>query len=193
LEANLSRLVVSLTDGGEAELRGELNRFIRQEWKPQVLSAPSDRVTMSVTVKAWGVANSLSGFSAMSFCGLYLSIVFIVLSCTVLGFEQLASIVRSRRSYSIIWHLGVSNTERKRLILKDLTTFFLIPAVLPCVLLLILAIGSHQVFAAYIAQPNTIPFYTFVTLSFFAVLYSLYFAATYFIYSRSVLGTASKV
>jgi putative ABC transport system permease protein len=191
LDASLSRLVVTLVDGGEAELRSELNRFVRNEWKPQVLSAPRERVTMSVTVKAWGRANSLSGFAALSFCGLYLSVVFIVLSCTVLGFEQLASLARSRRGYSIIWHLGVTDSERKKLILKDLTIFFLIPAVLPCALLLLLAAGSQKVFAAYIAQPHAIPLYTVVTLSVFAVVYGLYFAATYFIYSRSVLGTAS--
>lgn len=189
LEAELSRLVVTLADGGEPALRGELNRFIRNEWKPLVLSAPSQRVTMSVSVKAWGKANSLAGLSALSFCGLYLSIVFIVLSCTVLGFEQLASVVRSRRAYSIIGRLGVTDVERKRLILRDLAVFFLIPAVLPCSLLLLLARGSHKVFAAYIAQPSTIPIYTAVTLFVFAVLYGLYFAGAYFVFSRSVLGT----
>ena len=186
------RQVVTLVDGGEAELRSELNRFVRNEWKPQVLSAPRERVTMSVTVKAWGRANSLSGFAALSFCGLYLSVVFIVLSCTVLGFEQLASLARSRRGYSIIWHLGVTDSERKKLILKDLTIFFLIPAVLPCALLLLLAAGSQKVFAAYIAQPHAIPLYTVVTLSVFAVVYGLYFAATYFIYSRSCLLYTSR-
>ncbi len=191
LEASLSRLVVTLTDGGRAELRGELNRFIRNEWKPLVLSPPSQRVTMSITVRAWGIANSLSGFSALSFCGLYMSVIFIVLSGTVLGFEQLASLVRARRAYSIIRHLGVTDSERKGLILKELIIFFLIPAVLPCTLLLLLAIGSHKVFAAFIVQPNAIPLYAFVTLSIFTVLYGLYFAGTYVIYSRSVLGRAS--
>ena len=186
LEARLSRLVVTLTDGGEPELRGELNRFIRNEWKPQVLSEASQRVTMSVSVKAWGIANSLSGFSAMSFCGLYLSVIFIVLSCTVLGFEQLASTIRSRRAYAIIRHLGVTHLEQKRLILKDLTIFFIIPAIIPCTLLLLLALGSHKVFASYIIQPYMIPLYTMVTLLVFVVLYGLYFAGTYYIFSRAV-------
>ena len=112
-----------------------------------------------------------------------------MLSCTVLGFEQLASVVRSRRAYSIIGRLGVTDVERQRLILRDLAVFFLIPAVLPCSLLLLLARGSHKVFAAYIAQPSTIPIYTAVTLFVFAVLYGLYFAGAYFVFSRSVLGT----
>lgn len=36
---------------------------------------------LHVTVKAWGFANSLTGFTAISFCGMYLSIIFMILSC----------------------------------------------------------------------------------------------------------------
>ncbi|NLM25396.1 MAG: ABC transporter permease [Firmicutes bacterium] len=186
LEPSLSRLVVTLATGGEPELRDELNRFIRNQWKPNIQSPTSQPIFKNVTVKAWGIANSLSGFVALSFCGLYLSVVFIVLSCTVLGFEQLASTVRSRRTYSIIRKLGVTDLERRNLILKELSIFFLIPAVLPCILLLVLALGSHKLFAAYILQPNTIPFYTVITLVIFMGIYSVYFAGTYLIYSRAV-------
>lgn len=59
-----------------------------------------ERVTMGVTVKAWGVANSLTGFTTISFCGLYLSVIFIILSCSVLAFEQLSAIEQNLRPHT---------------------------------------------------------------------------------------------
>ena len=71
-------------------------------WQPELQSGQEmpEKVTMGVTVKAWGVANSLTGFTAISFCGLYLSIIFIIFSCSILAFEQLSAIDRNRKNYS---------------------------------------------------------------------------------------------
>ena len=80
------RLVMKLADGGSPELRSQLRQFLNSgKWQPDVQPGQElpERVTMAVTVKAWGVANSLTGFTAISFSGLYLSIIFIILSCSV--------------------------------------------------------------------------------------------------------------
>ena len=69
---------------------------------------------MGVTVKAWGVENSLTGFTAISFCGLYLSIIFIILSSTILAFEQLSKIDYNRRNYQILDKMGVAQKNKKR-------------------------------------------------------------------------------
>ena len=45
--------------------------------------------------------NSLTGFTAISFCGLYLSIIFIILSCSVLAFEQLSAIDKNQKNYAV--------------------------------------------------------------------------------------------
>lgn len=186
LEATMSRLAVALAEEGRPELRDELNRFVRREWQPELLAAVSGPITMSVTVRAWGIANSLSGFAALSFCGLYLSVVLIVLSGTVLGFEQLSSTVRSRRAYAIIRQLGVTDLEQNKLIARELALFFLIPTLLPCTLLLLLAGASQSLFAAYILKPFVIPLYAVVTLLVFGVVYGLYFAGTYYVFRRAV-------
>ena len=80
------RLAMKLADGGYPELKNELRQFLNSgEWQPDIQPGQElpERVTMGVTVKAWGVANSLTGFTTISFCGLYLSIIFIILSCAV--------------------------------------------------------------------------------------------------------------
>lgn len=66
-------------NGGYPELKHELKKFLHDPnaWTPELQDGKSlpERVTMGVTVKAWGVENSLTGFAAISFCGLYLSII----------------------------------------------------------------------------------------------------------------------
>lgn len=73
---------MKLEDGGYPELKSDLKQFLNSgKWQLELQSGQQlpEKVTMGVTVKAWGVANSLTGFTAISFCGLYLSIIFIIL------------------------------------------------------------------------------------------------------------------
>lgn len=111
LPANKIRLVMELENGGVPELRSEIRQYLNSEqWKPKLQEGATlpDHVTMGVTVQSWGVDNSLTGYTSISFCGLYLSVVFILLSCTILAFEQLSALDNSRRSYQIINKIGVS-------------------------------------------------------------------------------------
>lgn len=104
LQADRSRLAVSLENSDCPELREALNRFIRNAWAAGILSEPGtgQGIAISAAVRAWGIANSLSEFTAVSFCGLYRSIALMILSCTLLAFEQLAAIYRTGRMYGII-------------------------------------------------------------------------------------------
>lgn len=79
---------------------------------------------MNVTVREWGMKNSLTGFTFISFCGIYLSIVFILLSCTIWAFEQLSTLDKNKQNYKSINKIGVSKKMRKKLIHRELLTFF---------------------------------------------------------------------
>lgn len=192
LQAGRSRLAVSLKNNDCPALRDALNRFVRREWTPEILpeTTKEQGITISVTVRAWGIANSLSGFTVISFCGLYVGVALIILSCTLLAFEQLSAIDRTRREYEIMKKTGVSPSQRKRLLITELSVFFFIPAILPGVALILLAAGANKMFAAYILQANIIPLYAAVTFLVFAVFYALYFAATYSICKRALIESA---
>lgn len=73
------RLVMKLENGGYPELKQALKKFLHDPnaWTPVLQDGKvlPEQVTMGVTVKAWGIENSLTGFVAISFCGLYLSII----------------------------------------------------------------------------------------------------------------------
>lgn len=189
LPANKIRLVMQLENGGIPELRAEIREYLNSEqWNMELQTGAvlPEHVTMGVTVQAWGISNSLTGFTAISFCGLYLSIVFILLSCTILAFEQLSALEHNRRSYQIIDKIGVSKEMQKKLIHRELSTFFFIPLVLPIVVISVLMAGAQRLFGSYILQKGIIPFYGFAAIAVFAMIYFAYYEATCFLFKKNI-------
>lgn len=187
LPANKIRLVMELENGGVPELRSEIRQYLNSEqWKPKLQEGATlpDHVTMGVTVQSWGVDNSLTGYTSISFCGLYLSVVFILLSCTILAFEQLSALDNSQRSYQIINKIGVSKKMQKKLIHRELSTFFFIPLILPVIVMIILMFGAQNLFGAYILQKGIIPLYGFATIAIFAIIYFAYYETTYYLFKK---------
>ena len=184
------RLVMKLADGGSPELRSQLRQFLNSgKWQPDVQPGQElpERVTMAVTVKAWGVANSLTGFTAISFCGLYLSIIFIILSCSVLAFEQLSAIDANQKNYAAIDRLGVSVQKQTSLIHKELSTVFFIPLFFPIILTGLLIVGTQLLFGEAILREGLVLFYGLVTILLFSAIYLTYFGATMFLFKRVIL------
>lgn len=189
------RLVMKLEDGGYPELRSELRQFLNSgKWLPDIQPGQElpERVTMGVTVKAWGVANSLTGFTTISFCGLYLSIIFIILSCSVLAFEQLSAIDKNQKNYAVIDRLGVSAQKKASLIRKELSTVFLIPLFFPIVLTILLIVGMQFIFGEAILQEGLVLFNGVITILLFCAIYLTYFGATIFLFKKVILQPEIK-
>ena len=185
------RLVMKLENGGYPELKQALKKFLHDPnaWTPVLQDGKGlpEQVTMGVTVKAWGIENSLTGFAAISFCGLYLSIIFIILSSTILAFEQLSKIDYNRRNYQILDKMGVAQKTRRNLIKKEVGILFFIPAILPMIMMIFLIVGANQVFGEAILQENLFLTYGIVTLAVFGGIYLLYYWATTSVFQYAVL------
>lgn len=190
LSGNNIRLAMKLEDKGYPELKSEIQGFLNSNsWYPniQVGYKLPERITLGVTVKEWGIANSLTGFTAISFCSLYLSIIFIILSCAVLAFEQLSAIDKNRKNYEIISSLGVSEGKCVSLIRKEISTIFFIPLLFPLFLTVLLIAGTQVLFGEAIMQEGLILLYGFVTILFFCAIYLTYFVATMFLFKKVIL------
>ena len=184
------RLAMKLEDGGYPELKSDLKQFLNSgKWQPELQAGQQlpEKVTMGVTVKAWGVANSLTGFTAISFCGLYLSIIFIILSCSVLAFEQLSAIDKNQKNYAVIDRLGVPGRRQASLIRRELSTVFLIPLLFPLLLTVLLITGAQFFFGEAILQQGLVPLYGLATILLFCAIYLTYFGATMFLFKRVIL------
>lgn len=190
LSGDKIRLVMELKSNDYPELKKELNHFLNSaEWTPEIQTGKElpEKVTINVTVKAWGVANSLTGFTAISFCGMYLSIIFIILSCAVLAFEQLSAIDKNQKNYEIIDRLGVSRQKQASLIRRELSTVFFIPLFFPILLTVLLIAGTQFLYSEAILQEGIVLLYGLVTLLIFGAIYFIYFGATLFLFKRVIL------
>lgn len=191
LSGDKIRLVMSLADGGYPELKQELKRFLNsgREWRPLLQDGKElpERVAVGVTVKAWGVENSLTGFTAISFGGLYLSVIFILLASTMLAFEQLSGLEHSRRSYGILEKLGVDMGMQRKLARSEVRTFFFVPAVLPVATTVCLIAGAQRMFGEVFLRENLVWICGGAALAIFGVVYLLYYLAADFLFCRDVL------
>ncbi len=196
LSADKCRMVLSLHDDKHPELRSEIRRFVNSgAWTPILLPGTSmpEHTAISVAVKAWGIQNSLTGFTTLSFCGLYLSLIFVILSCAVLAFQQLFAIDINRRNYQLLHHMGVEQKQQTRLLNREISTVFLIPMGIPLLLLLLAVLGTQQIFGATLAQPGLVWQYGFVTVLVFAMIYGTYYLAVKFLFHRTILNHCAKI
>ena len=145
-----------------------------------------EKVTMGVSVQAWGVANSLTGFTTLSFCGLYLSLVILLLSCTILVFHQLSALDRNQRQYAILRQLGEDRQTRSRWMAWELGTFFLLPFLLPAGVTGLLSAAAQRLMGPAVLQPGVFLLCGAAALGIFAGVYGLYFGVTYRLFRRSV-------
>jgi len=88
---------------------------------------------------------------------LYLSIIFIILSCSVLAFEQLSAIDKNQKNYAVIDRLGVPGHRQASLIRRELSTVFLIPLLFPLLLTVLLITGAQFFFGEAILQQGLVP------------------------------------
>lgn len=183
------RLVMKLADHGYPELKDEIDQFLNSAgWEPDLQTGAvlPEKVTLGITVKAWGVDNSLTGFTVLSFCGLYMSIVFILLSCTILAFEQLSAIDRNRKGYQMLGKLGVSKKMQNSLMRRELSVFFFLPLILPAVVMFLLVAGVQNLFGNFILQKGVIPMSGVIAFLVLGVIYFVYYLTTYYLFRRNM-------
>mgnify|MGYP000965361763 FL=1 len=183
-----SRLVISTAVEAPQTLRADLYSFIRNEWQPLSSSKLIDeKVTMSVSVKSWSVANGLTALSTLSFGSIYLSLIFMVLVGTILALQQISMGEKGRYNYSILKKMGVDDTAIQRLVNRELFIAFFVPCIIPVALVVVTAILANTFFGQLILMANVIPIYTMVTLAVFFIVYIAYFAVTHAIYKTIVI------
>lgn len=189
LSGDYIRLAMKLADSEYPELKNELRNFLNSDkWTPEIQPGREfpERITLNVSVKAWGVANSLTGFTVLSFCGLYLSIIFIILSCAVLAFEQLSAIDKNRKNYQVIHQLGVTGKKQIALARRELSTVFFIPLFLPIVFTVLLILGTHIFYGKEILREGLVLIYGIAAILIFYVIYLIYFTVTLFLFKRVI-------
>ncbi|UTC76347.1 hypothetical protein E4O03_06660 [Treponema sp. OMZ 792] len=122
----------------------------------------------------------------ISFVLFYIAASFMCAVLTVLSIQQLSDAVKYRFRYTILFQLGLSPSDLKKLILKQLAFYFCIPALLGILLsgMITVFVGNFFWFHTGLLASGFIHF-IFTLIPFF-VIYGSYFCITYRLFIKDI-------
>lgn len=120
---------------------------------------------------------------------LFASMVFLLLAMAILALKTLSALGEDRRRYGILFRLGMGEREQAKALFRQTFSFFMLPFALPMVLgLPVAAFGVHLMRLENMrASAETVPLIAGIVAVGMAVLYLLYYMATYLIAKRAVV------
>lgn len=140
----------------------------------------------NITVRGMVIAEQKSMMIMIGFSLFYVAFIFIATAATILSIQQLSDATKYKFRYRILSQLGVAEKEMNVLILKQLLTYFCFPLVLPTIMSILATLSVHRIFAPVMQHPWFVWLYILISLSFFFLLYLLYFILTYVSFRKNV-------
>lgn len=118
----------------------------------------------------------------------YIGMVFLLVAVTVLAVQQLSDSAKYRNRYDVLRKLGMKKKEMNRVILKELSLYYLFPFAAAALLSGGIVGYISVIFITYSGVITPAWIYFAMALSLFGGIYLLYFAATYIGFKRNVCG-----
>lgn len=151
-----------------------------QTWEGTWVSGPS--VSLNICT---GDGGDRMAYLTISFSAFYLGLVLLLICATVLSLQQTSGMAAQRKRFSLLNRLGVRESARNRLILKQLAVSFGLPAAVP--LICNLFIFGLAIPPGYreLTAPAACWGLALTYLLFFLV-YACYFIAAYLSFQREI-------
>lgn len=118
----------------------------------------------------------------------YIGMVFLLVAVTVLAVQQLSDSAKYRSRYDVLRKLGMKKRELNRVILKELSLYYLFPFAAAVLLSGGIVGYMSMIFVTYSGVITPAWIYFAMALTLFGGIYLLYFAATYIGFKRNVCG-----
>lgn len=139
----------------------------------------------NIRIKAvWTEENLFSSF-LINFCLIYLAIIFVCISATILAIQQLSDAIKQRSSYELLWKMGLTKKEIYGLMRKQIAVYFIIPVLLATGYVVPLI---HLLDILFDGVPANESMFQFLGISyaFFMIIYLCYYLLAYFGCKRSI-------
>lgn len=125
----------------------------------------------------------------MRILGIYLGVVLLMISLTVLALQQLSDSIEHKQRFKTLKKLGVENKEINKIILKQIGCYFVIPIFIAIVGLLISLYNFAVIYKdevnSYIGNDAFI-LNIIIGIVLIIIIYSCYFIATYYTFKRNI-------
>ncbi|MBC5628958.1 ABC transporter permease [Clostridium sp. NSJ-6] len=144
---------------------------------------------IDTSVKSLETNNILVTTLAMRILGIYLGVVLLMISLTVLSLSQLAESIEHKDRFNILRKLGVEDKEISKIILKQISIYFIVPIAIAMIGVAIFIYNFYifykDIITVFVGEKIFI-----LSISFGIVLmlivYLSYFLGTYYTFKRNV-------
>lgn len=141
--------------------------------------------TNDITVKAeWASAN-LTSTLVFVFTLIYIAIILSCVSATVLAIQQMSDVWKQKKSYTMLWKMGVDKKEIYSILRKQIAVYFFVPFIIPVLYIFPIVRISDQLFAMSYSRSSMVPL-TCIAVLFYFVIYSIYYLLAYFNCKHSI-------
>ena len=125
---------------------------------------------------------------------LYIAIVFVFMVMAILALKTLSGLAEDRRRYEILCRLGSSEKERSQTLFRQIFSFFALPFVVPLLLSIPTAFICSEIMkmGGFGAQSGEVIANAGIIALVTALIYFLYFVATYLISKKNVVSEAQN-
>ena len=170
-----------------------INNWVKKN-NDEFIKKYSDRNNISsnvvrVRIKSLETNNILNVTLSMRILGIYLGVVLLMLSLTVLSLSQLSDSIEHKERFKILKKLGVEDKEINKIILNQISLYFIIPITIAMIGVIIFVYNYYLIYkdiiSTYIGDITfMISIITGIVLM--ICVYICYFGGTYYTFKRNV-------
>lgn len=195
MEPYYSELVASLDGKAPASLFSQLNALSDSDEKDifgntyEGLCAGSDNIIVMTSVNL--IRDSLIPETKYMLASLiiplfYIGLVFVCVAVTVLSVQQLSDSAKYRFRYEVLDKLGVSKNHKSLLLFKQLSAYYLCPALLALIISGKMILFMSERFVMATGVPSNSGKFFLESAVFFLGIYIVYFFVTYIGFQRNL-------
>lgn len=195
LEANF---IVNINNEMSYEYANEFQNSYINDWfrkkNPEFVKKYSNEsdITYEVIdtrIKSIETNNILIVTLAMRILGIYLGVVFLMISLTILSLSQLSESIEHKDRFNVLKRLGIEDKEISKIILKQISIYFIIPISIAMIGVAIFIYNYYlfykDIIIVFIGDGTFVLSIIFgVTLM--LVVYICYFVGTYYTFKRNI-------
>lgn len=195
LEANF---IVNINNEMSYEYANEFQNSYINDWfrkkNPEFVKKYSNEsdITYEVIdtrIKSIETNNILIVTLAMRILGIYLGVVFLMISLTILSLSQLSESIDHKDRFNVLKRLGIEDKEISKIILKQISIYFIIPISIAMIGVAIFIYNYYlfykDIIIVFIGDGTFVLSIIFgVTLM--LVVYICYFVGTYYTFKRNI-------
>ena len=144
---------------------------------------------IDIRIKSLEINNILTTTLAMRILGVYLGIVLLMISLTILSLSQLTDSIEHKDRFNVLRKLGVEENQINRIILKQISIYFIVPIVIAMIGDAIFIYNYYLIYNDIITVfVGNIEFILsiFFGVALMIVIYICYFIGTYYTFKRNI-------